>query len=321
MTPELVRLRDIVVVVRHRARTFGLILGATVVVAAGLSLLLPVWYTSSSLFSIEVAPQLSTTGGGVLNLASQLGFTGLGGGSYSPAYYADVLTSNQVLDAVALDPVALDSSGRAELLFAKQPAETPRERDKARKRMQRHFQWSVDNRTGTLSFTIEARSPYAAQAAADTILAALNRTIIQLRRQRATAERRFLEARLDSALVRQTEAENALRTFYSRNRIVNSPDLQFEEARLKRVADFAVEFASQLRVQLEQARLQEVRDTPALSLIANPEIPGRKSRPNRRLMVLAAALSVSLLLLGWAAVEAVISGQAAAIQGQGHPDR
>jgi uncharacterized protein involved in exopolysaccharide biosynthesis len=47
--------------------------------------------------------------------------------------------------------------------------------------------------------------------------------------------------------------------------------------------------------QLEQARLAEVRDTPALTVVQAPTVPARRSAPRRRALVLGlAALGFTL---------------------------
>lgn len=294
-----------------------LLTGATA--AALYSLTLQRWFASRALFFIDVPPA-ALSNNPVLGLASQFGLSGIiGGGPYSSQYYSTVLQSNQVLDPIALGKVEVDSSGRAVALFAPRGSATPQTRDQARNRLASHFSVLVDSRTNTIGFSIEAPSQYAAKAAADSVVASLDRVIVAQRQKRASLERRFLEERLDSALVRQNLAEDLLRRFYVHNRIISSPDLRFEEVRLKRAADFAVELSTQLRSQLEQARLQEVRGNPAVTLISAPEIPGRKSRPNRRFMVLGTVLVLGLLCFAWAAIEVAFQ-RGGLGEGQRHSD-
>jgi uncharacterized protein involved in exopolysaccharide biosynthesis len=139
---------------------------------------------------------------------------------------------------------------------------------------------------------------------ADTVLAALNDLLVAVRRKRATAEREFLEKRFsalgDSLRVR----EDALRRFYEQNRNLSSPQLQFEDVRLRREAERVQSVYAQLGSQLEQARIQEVRDTPALTVVDPPIEPVRKSAPIRKTWMLTAALLAGALALLLAMVEA-----------------
>src|SRR5262249_30200619 len=93
---------------------------------------------------------------------------------------------------------------------------------------------------------------------------------------------------------------------YSRNRIINTPNLQFVEARLKREVDFALQLTSQLRIQVEQARLQEVRDTPVLSMVSPPEVPGKRSWPKRSFVGLSAMLGSAALFVVWVTLQLLL---------------
>src|SRR6185437_968151 len=94
--------------------------------------------------------------------------------------------------------------------------------------------------------------------------------------------------------------EADLKRFYERNRQVASPELQFEEASLKREVDRVQAVYVQLGTQLEQARLQEVRDTPVISVIDPPTTPVRKSEPSIKLLALTGLLVGCCVALMWA---------------------
>src|ERR1051326_17939 len=299
--PSLYEIAGLVKADWRRAAAFT---GLTALLALLITFVMPYWYRADATFAVEAtaAPSSST----VLGLASQLGITGLPGGALSVSYYQQILTSDRVLDRVALGRVSLDSVGNNSWMFSRaREAVSPLDRFNARKRLQDNFGSATNARANTVSFWVEGRTPDAARAAAETILVALNEIILEMRRHRASAERAFLEMRLDTAGLREAALEDSLRVFYLANRIINTPNLQFKEARLKRKVDFALELASQLRSQVEQAKLQEVHDTPVLTLISPPDVPGKRSRPNRRFIVIVAILA-SILVYGlWATIQLV----------------
>src|SRR5262245_21166787 len=285
---------------RHWQRG-AVLVTVTVVVALIITLLIPSWYRSGANFAVETTSLGNVSG--VLGLASQLGLSNIPGSGLSVTYYQQVLTSDRVLDRVALGAIPMDSMGPKSRMFTDDQAiASPRQREKARQRLQDHFGTSTNGRANTVSFWIEGRTPYGARAAAETVLVALNEMISEIRRHRDSAERAFLESRLDSATIRETALEDSLRTFYVTNRIINTPNLQFIEARLKRKVDFALELVSQLRAQVEQAKLQEVHDTPVLSVISEPDIPGKRSYPNRRLVLIVALFGGIAVYFTWVAL-------------------
>jgi uncharacterized protein involved in exopolysaccharide biosynthesis len=154
-----------------------------------------------------------------------------------------------------------------------------------------------------VTFRVEGPSKTVAKLMADSAFAALNELATTTRRKRASAEREFLEERWHALSDSLQAREDALRRFYERNRNLASPELQFEEARLRREVERVEGVYAQLGSQLEQARIQEVRDTPALTAVDPPIEPVRRSAPQRRLWALTAAILGAALALLLAMLE------------------
>ena len=67
-------------------------------------------------------------------------------------------------------------------------------------------------------------------------------------------------------------AEDSLRGFLERNRTYqSSPALSFEAARLQRRLDLRQQVYSSLAQAFEQARIDEVRNTPVITVVDTPE--------------------------------------------------
>ena len=119
---------------------------------------------------------------------------------------------------------------------------------------------------------------------------------VNVRRSRARNEREFLEARVSEAQSDLRAAEGELEQFLKSNRdLRTSPSLAFQEARLRRKVDLAQTRFLGLQGQLDQARIQEVRDTPVITVLDTPDLPRRHYRPRRSLVVL------TVMLLGMVA--------------------
>jgi uncharacterized protein involved in exopolysaccharide biosynthesis len=167
------------------------------------------------------------------------------------------------------------------------------------RRLRKAIDVDVNVRTGVVRFSIEARTPALAKALAESTLTALNTVNVNLRKEQAAAERSFTSERAHNAWEDLQTAERALADFYSRNRsIVNSPTLQLLEGQLKRQVDMAQQVYVQLRMQEEQAALQEVRNTPTISVIDPPLAPVKRSWPKRLLaLVLGGSLGLAVALI------------------------
>jgi uncharacterized protein involved in exopolysaccharide biosynthesis len=264
---------------------------------------LPRWYRSGATLTIETG-QTIPGAGSVLGLASQLGLSA-GASSSSPQFYADLLSSRVLLERVLSARYPLGSDGSPETLEAYWNRGRPtdaRSHWKALDRLNAHFSASANPRTGLITLTLEGPSREVVRLMADTTLAAMNDLVVTIRRRHASEERRFLEERWKALHDSLIAHEDVLRQFYERNRQVTSPQLQFEEVRLKREVELVQAVYAQISTQLEQARIQEVRDTPAISVIDPPVEPVRRSSPRLSLLILTGAVLgaalATILVLG-----------------------
>ncbi len=283
---------------RRQWRSLGA-LALTGVIAGGITaIILPPYYRSGAAFQAESTSPAQLSGA-LTGIASQIGGLPLGGQS-NPQLFGDLLTTDAVL--LRVTRATFPWMGRMVQLgdvygYNRKP-ERLREFYTVKK-LRGALKVDVNTRTGVVRFEVEARSPELAEAIAESTLAALNQANIALRQARAGAERSFTAERADEARRDLTQAEDALSAFYQRNRTISgSPALQMEEGRLRRSVDMAQQVYVQLRLQQEQAAVQELRNTPAISVIDPPLVPVKRSWPNRRLAVmtgLAIGLAVALL--------------------------
>ena len=109
----------------------------------------------------------------------------------------------------------------------------------------------------------------------------------QVRRSNAQAKRQFAEGRAAEFGDSLKQAEEALETFYSRNRTYRqSPQLVFQETRLQRQISIQQELYLNMRREAETAKLEEVNDAPVLTIVDPPEVPARPSWPKRGVFLL-----------------------------------
>ena len=264
------------------------------------ALLLPRWYTTRSSFQPE-SQVPSALSAGLAGIASQLAAGALGGQA-NPQFYADLIRSDAVIRRVAANsyegPHGLQPLAEIYRL-TRLTGEKRIQRTMAR--LRDGVSTDVNIRTGVVSFTVTGRTPEMAKAIADSILAAVNDFNINIRQSRARAEHSFAEARAKDAARELALAEDAVAEFNTRNRIYTSPGLQTQSERLKRAADVASQVYLQLKLQAEQAAVQQVRDTPALTVIDPPSLPIKPSSPKKALTVFGSAfaglLAVGLFLI------------------------
>jgi uncharacterized protein involved in exopolysaccharide biosynthesis len=263
------------VLLRHRLLVAGVALacsGGAILYA----LLQPRSYTATSSFM----PQTSRGAGALSGLAAQLGFQlpAAVAGEQSPAFYADLLESRELLGA-AVDTryefrsdTGMVSGTLIEVQRVRGRPATRRERTIAA--LKRSVKPSVAQQSGVVKLEVTAHHAALAQRINQRLLDLVNRFNLESRQSQAGAERRFTEQRLAEVKSDLRETEDRLQDFLQRNRdFKSSPLLTFAQLRLQREVERQQQLYVVLTQAYEQARIEEVRDTPVITIIERPEVP------------------------------------------------
>lgn len=137
-----------------------------------------------------------------------------------------------------------------------------------------------DPRAGLITVSVKTRWAELSAAVADSLISEVDWFNREVRHSQAGAERIFSEGRLAAAQADLRTAEDDYEAFLERNRnYSSSPALTFQAARLQRAVSDHEQLAATLRQAYEQARLQEVRNTPVISVI---EVPAPALTPDKR---------------------------------------
>jgi uncharacterized protein involved in exopolysaccharide biosynthesis len=285
---------------RWKFLTYASVIGALTFLAA--SFLAPPMYVAHTAL-IQAEPSRTSLPASLGALASRFG-VGLGatGATASLDFVEQVVTTRDVLDSVLLHRLAVDRSQTFN------PSIEPRDTidliswfhihddteakrlDHLRRLVLKRMNVSSDQRSGIVRLSIELRDPYVAAAFLRTVVEALNAFNLHTRQTTSHANRIFLEQRVTESKAQLNDAEDRLRTFYEQNRrITDAPALVFEEGRLKRQVDLEQQIFVTLSQDLEQARIEEIKDTPVLTVIETAQPPVRRSSPKRALLTLMGA--------------------------------
>jgi uncharacterized protein involved in exopolysaccharide biosynthesis len=280
------------------------------VLLLGYSFVRPSSYTSSATFMAQSeAPNLSQLSG----LAAQIGVSvpsSIGGGTQSPAFYADLLRSSNLLRDVvtttySLPEDMLEESGSGEgdlVTIFDVGGETRGEKIvNAVENLRVRLTTGTDVETGVVRVAVTTRWPALSHQIVQRLIDLVNRFNVERRRSQAEAERRFLEGRVEAARQELRAAEDSLERFLDRNRrYENSPRLRFEYQSLQRRVELNQQVFSTLAQSFEQAKMQEVRSTPVITVVEEPETPVKPDAQSRILLVLLGLLGGGVVAIGWA---------------------
>ena len=259
------------------------------------SFALPRWYTSSLSFTPQGRRAAS---GNLSGLAAQFGVAlPTSEASQSPGFYAQLATTEAILGTLASRTLSTDSVGSipgeslSELLGVNEK-EPRRRHEEIIKELRKRISTGAEVRTGVVWISVKMHDPVSSWRLSTLLLNALTEYNLTLRQGQARAERTFAEARMKQAKVELQAAEEQLRAFLVGNReqMQRSATLALEEKRLEREISTRSQVYQTIVQAYEQARLEEVRDTPMLSLIDNPRIAGRADSLRLPVRVLIATL-------------------------------
>jgi len=285
---------------------FVLIVGVAFVVA----LLSPPFYQTESKIIYQTSG--GSQGGGLGALAVLAGVSTSKGDDPS-AYLQDIILSNNMLKSVLSEKWKVskalpDTSAPVDLqtLWKIKP-------DTTEENWQMKLEYGMlsalkngkyivffqDKKSGVITLTTEFQDPQVSFDINNFIYNQLSDILKNKMHFKASENRKFTEERLLEIKDNLKEAEDNLRRFRQRNRLRVDPADELEDARLQREVLMNQEIMIQLQKQYEIAKIDEARDIPVLDVIDLPMKPIEKSKPKRKMIVLAggvAAVFFTILL-------------------------
>jgi uncharacterized protein involved in exopolysaccharide biosynthesis len=233
-------------------------------------------YTSASSF----VPQSSGQASALAGVAAQLGVQPSGtNATQSPAFYADLLTSRDVLTTILRGEYRFPtdtgmSSGKLiDLLGVKAGSEELRMM-KATRKLAASLRVDLKIKTGAIAFQVRMPNPVLAQQVVQRLLDELTRFNLEQRQSQAGAERRFTDGRIAQLEHELRDSEDRLQAFLQRNRdFQNSAELAFQRDRMAREVAFRQSVYTSVAQSNEKARIDEVRDTPVITVVERPSLP------------------------------------------------
>ena len=292
-------LRILNVLLRHPRATIAVPAGLAAVVLL-VSLLLPRSYSSGVTFMPQATESaFSQFAGFAADFGIPLPMSSAGG---SPQFYESLLRTRGLLTAAVMteyefgvgeEPDAERRTGTLIQLYGLDGADSVQNIEDAVERLHDDLSITADATIGTVRASVTTRWPDLSLAVAERLLELVDEFDAVTRQSQAAAERRFTAERLTSARSELREMEDTLQAFLLANRRYDrAPELRFEFERLQRKVALRQQVVSSLAVSHEEARIEEILDTPVLTIV---DPPYRPAEPDSRRLGLRAFVA---LLLG-----------------------
>jgi uncharacterized protein involved in exopolysaccharide biosynthesis len=283
------------VVRRRRVVVLSLLVGVLLTLPIALTTTLE--YRASASFVSHGGEQGGLAGASAL--AAQFGFSvpRSGGSERSPEFYRDLLESREILDGLVRDGVRVVTTTEETTVdladhFEIKEGNSAERGELTRRHLADHVvEVSIGRETGIVSLGVQTDDAALSAAIAWALLDLISAFDLETRQSEASAERIFAEERLQQLQRELATVEDSLRAFLDENRqFGNSSQLTFQHDRLQRRVGMRQELVTGMAQAFEQARIEEVRNTPVVTVIDEPEVPALPEPRGRVLKLLLGAI-------------------------------
>ena len=157
---------------------------------------------------------------------------------------------------------------------------------------------NIDALTKVLTVSVSLPESKLSADVVNDVVQSLEIYVRTKRQSNAASQKQYLERRLVQVTDSLTAAEDKLKYFLLQNRAAGqAPDLTLDQSRLQRTIDLEQSVYVQLTAQMEQAKLDEIRDAPILNIEELAQDPIVKTGPLRA-RIMMAVMTASLLFSG-----------------------
>ncbi len=245
------------------------------------------------------------TGGRLQSLASQFGFGGAVSGR-TQFSIDDMLQSRNINKRIIYKKWETEEYDNPVNLIEYWVIEGETEQEKffsAFETLKNKISTSINEETALITIKIMMGE---AQLAADVAnyITDIVSEYVQTERKTTTKENlKYIEKRLDAVEKELRGAEENLKRFRERNRVISeSPGLQMEYGRLQRQVTIKQEVYLTLQKEREMAEIDLVKETPVINILDEAVKPEKRAKPKRKLIVIVATfggffLSILLVVL------------------------
>ena len=279
-------------VLLKRKRQIMWIVGLTLVVTAGILLLMPNQYKSTA----SILP----SGGRdqFADFKSLARFADLSvTDENSSELFPEILRSRTVKEAVLKAKYRVESGDQYETVLMSEYLGTD-DPDLLIRGLDAITDIGMDRKTGIISLAVETDKAALSQAILREYLQQLEDFNIYKRRSRAVENEQYLSRELTARERELLQAEDKLEMFQSVNRDwarTTNPELLTQLGRLQRVVEMKAKASLLLTQQYELAKLEVQKDVPIVRVLDRPSRPTRKSGPYRAGILFVTAV-ISLLV-------------------------
>jgi uncharacterized protein involved in exopolysaccharide biosynthesis len=278
----------------------GIVTGSITILTAIIAFFVLTEYFKSTAVILPDADKskFSSLGGGISDLAAMAGISVGGEGSIAKLY-PTILKSESVLKNVIYSKYKTKKyADSIDLIHYWQIKDKSPEREYevALSELRNALEVAIDIKLNVVSLSIETEDPQLSADILNKVIFMLDKFIRTQRNSNASEQRKWIEVRLSEVKEDLSNAENKLKEFREKNRmVIGSPQLLLEQERYMREVQINATMYVELKKQFELVKIEEIRTTPIISVMDYARPAAKKERPKKGNIIL---LSFIISIIG-----------------------
>ena len=269
---------------------------STFVISASLLMLANLTFNTRDIYTSS-ASILPLMGGGSLksSIAGSLGigsFLDEGGNFPSPDIIPNVIKSKLLLERLLEKKYYIDGDTLRHIDILSENKEnsinyTHQEIQVATHKLRKSISVNAPRNTRVINILARANDPNLAAELAKNIVIELEKIFVFHKMEKNKEQRLFFEQRMKEINKELIDAEEDLRLFSEKNRLINnSPALILEKSRLERVVRGKMQVLVNLKSDYEVVKIQEHEEKNSLLVLDKPAVPFVRSSPQKTKIML-----------------------------------
>lgn len=280
---------QVLLVLWDSRKLIGIVVGSITVLAIVISLILPEYFKSTAIILPDTDKSRLASLGGVSDLAALAGVSVGGEGSLIKLYPTIIKSESVPKNVLFKKYKTKEFSDSVNLLQYWEIEEKTPERsyEAGLKTLQDGLNISSDIKLSIVTISIETREPQLSADIINTTIMELDRFIRTKRNTNASEQRKWIEGRLIEVKADLSKAENILKEFREKNRVVTgSPQLLLEQERLAREVQINTTIYIELKKQYEIVKIEEIKNIPIINVLDYGRPAAKKDKPKRSIIVI-----------------------------------
>jgi len=281
---------NILSILWNSRKFIGIVTGIVTVLAIIISLILPESFKSTAVLLPDTDKSKFASGGGGLSDLAAMAGVNVGGEVSVVKLYPTILKSESVLKTVIYTKYQTKEYPDSVNLiqYWKIKDKNPeRDYEVALLSLRTGLDVGMDLKTGVLTMSIETDEPQLSADILNNVIFNADKFIRTKRNTNALEQRKWIEARLVEVKADLSKAENVLKEFREKNRMVSgSPQLLLDQERLVREVQINSTMYTELKRQYELVKIEEIRTTPIINVLDYGRAAAKKEHPKRSIIVL-----------------------------------